>query len=122
MTILTIPYRTQFTRQTERLLQAFLDHTDLPASAVLVPAAGNSSYMKQAGAKGTHGVSVGKHDKFLENMSALWPSDLVWPEDIPRPPPEKAGFDQLPQEARDALAARIERQKNRSGDKEQANG
>ena len=107
METLSISYRIQFTRQTERLVRVFLDHTRVPQSALLVPAAGNSSYMKQASDKGRHGVSVGKHDTFLENMSALWPSDLAWPDDIPRPPANKATFEQLPQEARDQLAARI---------------
>lgn len=111
METLTITYRSQFTRQTERLVEAVMRHTGISASAVLTPTGGNCNYLKQVREGGKHGVSVGKHDTFLENISALWPADLEWPEDIPRPPREKAGFDQLPQEARDAFAARIQRQK-----------
>lgn len=111
MNILSITYREQFTRQTERLVRSLMDHTGVSASGVLIPTGGNSNYLTQVTEGGKHGVSVGKHDRFLENISALWPADLKWPEDIPRPPAEKAGFDQLPQEARDAFAARIKRPK-----------
>ena len=123
MSTLSITYRDQFTRQTERLVRALMEHTGVSASAVLVPTGGNSAYLKQVRDGGKHGVSVGKHDTFLENISALWPDDLAWPEDIPRPPREKAGFDQLPQEARDAFAARIQRQQTIGAAKhEKANG
>ena len=109
-----ISYRVLFNRQTERLVQALRDHTRLPTSAVLIPCAGNSSYMKQSGLNGTHGVSVGKHDTFLENISAIWPKDCPWPSDIPRPDPMKATYSQLSKEARETFAARVLREKEKS--------
>ena len=111
---LSIPYRQQFTRQTERLIELFMAHTQLSRAAICTPAGGNALYLNQVKEGGKHGVSVGLHDRFLENISALWPDDLYWPEDSPRPPPGKADFDQLSQEARDAVAARIRKNKERA--------
>lgn len=120
MTTLTIPYREQFNRQTERLIAAYVEHTGVPKSWILVPAGGNSAYLTQIK---KHSVSAGKHDVFLENLSALWPVNLEWPEDIPRPPSEKADFDQLPKEARETLAARIAAHQRKSAERqEKANG
>lgn len=102
------PYRELFARQTEDLVKAFVAHTGVPQSAILRPTGGNTQYLIQME---RHSIGVAKHDRFLENMSALWPSDLAWPYDIPRPPASKATEDQLPQKARAALSEQIARVK-----------
>ena len=112
-------YREQFARQTKDLVEAFVAHTGVPQSAILLPTGGNTQYLRQIE---RHSVGVGKHDRFLENMSALWPAGLAWPSDIPRPPATKASPDQLTKEARETLAARIARAKEAAEAQEKTDG
>lgn len=101
-------YRQLFSRQTTDLVNAYVAHTGVPQSFILRPTGGNTQYLIQME---RHSVGVGKHDRFLENMSALWPSDLSWPSDIPRPPATKAALEQIPEKAREDLQKQISKAK-----------
>ncbi|MGA0615909.1 hypothetical protein [Paracoccus sp. KR1-242] len=37
----------------------------------------------------TRDPRVGTFDAVFARLSAIWPKDLAWPEDIPRPPPSE---------------------------------
>lgn len=102
------PYRQLFIRQTTDLVEAYVAHTGVPQSFILRPTGGNTQYLLQME---RHSLGVAKHDRFLENMSALWPSDLSWPHDIPRPPANRASAEQLPDKAREDLKKQIAKAK-----------
>ena len=103
MDYLTITYRELFMRHTERLFATFIKHTGVPQSAISTAVGGNSQFLDQIR---KHSQKVSTHDAVLENFSALWPKDVEWPEDIPRPDPQKATLKQLSQEKRDNIAHR----------------
>lgn len=103
-------YKKLFISQTEELVGAFENHTGATRSWIFLGAMGQSNYPKLMA---RHSMGVERHDKFLRNLSALWPPDLSWPDHIPRPSPENATYEDLPKERRQALWAKIEERKAR---------
>lgn len=52
---------------------------------------------------------VDTYDDAAARISAIWPEDVAWPSDIPRPEPAKISFGDL-----EAVAERLAKHRNRS--------
>ena len=72
------------TKHLSRLGQAYADHVGGTLSTLSTKMAG-AGHVLPSMATGEKTVTVKKFNRLMAWFSENWPSDLAWPDDIPRP-------------------------------------
>lgn len=100
------------------VIAAYCDHTGLKRTALSGLLTNDNTFIGRVD-KGA-GFTVSIYDRVMGSLSALWPDDLDWPEDVPRPEPA-ALKPEVEGEVHKRVAAAQDRRRKRE-EKEQANG
>jgi len=66
---------------------ALSDHTGISLSAIGHTLIGDSTFVVRVH-EGTN-FTLSLYDRLMGGLSAIWPPDLAWPEDVPRPAPAR---------------------------------
>ncbi|WP_071971953.1 hypothetical protein [Sulfitobacter alexandrii] len=70
-----------------RLADAYVEQTKLKLSTVSSYAANDGKFFRNL--KLTSDVTIGRANRIVQWFSDNWPADLEWPDDIPRPSPNR---------------------------------
>lgn len=68
-----------------RLCDAFADHDSVTHWAVSVRTTGRGDFFQ--GLKTGAGCTLATYERLISRFDAIWPEDLEWPGDVPRPDP-----------------------------------
>ena len=88
-----------------KAISALCDGTGLSRSAVTELLLGDPAFCSRIG--GGKNFTAATYDRLMGGMAAIWPDDLPWPRDVPRPVPAdlpREVFLQVQERARRAQA------------------